>query len=216
MLLAPGATHDSGGGGPAPAPSVAPSVAPGVVPLPGACPPDPCSDIPSATPPPISATATTAQAAASGTPTVAATGTPTVAATGTPTVAATGTPNRAPTGPPLTCVTPGPSDTVKLCVSQPFGDGDTVYVIHGSGFAPGTRITVRLSGVGVSPDHPVADAQGTFNYAIDQGHLFFRGPITPGAYTVVVTATDGQTASTSFLVNGLASGQPPGGPPGSP
>ena len=118
--------------------------------------------------------------------------------------------------PPLTCLAPGGSSTVKLCVSQPYGDGDTVYVIHGSGFTPGTRITVRLSGVGVSPDRPVADAQGTFNYAIDQGHHFFRGAITPGAYTVVVTASDGQTASTSFLVNGLASGQPPGGPPGSP
>ena len=49
------------------------------------------------------------------------------AAGGTPTGAATGTPNGATTGTPLTCVTPGPSDTVKLCVSQPLGDGDTVY-----------------------------------------------------------------------------------------
>jgi serine/threonine protein kinase len=118
--------------------------------------------------------------------------------------------------PPLSCLNPGSSSTVQLCVSQPYGDGDTVYVVHGSGFTPGARITVRLVGVGVSPDRPVADAQGTFNYAIDQGHHFFRGAITPGAYTVVVTASDGQTASTSFLVNGLASGRPPGGPPGSP
>jgi len=118
--------------------------------------------------------------------------------------------------PPLSCLAPGSSSTVGLCVSQPYGDGNTVYVIHGSGFTPGTRITVRLDGVGVSPDHPVTDAQGTFNYAIDQGHLFFRGPIRPGAYTVVVTASDGRTASSSFVVNGLASGQPPGGPPGSP
>jgi hypothetical protein len=113
-------------------------------------------------------------------------------------------------------VTPGRSDITKLCVSQPMGDGDTVYVIHGSGFTPGTRITVRLVGVGVSPDRPVADVEGTFAYAIDQGHHFFRGPIKPGNYTVVVTASDGLTASTSFFVNGLVSGQPPGGPPGSP
>ena len=39
-------------------------------------------------------------------------------------------------------------------------------------FAP---VTVKLVGVGVSPDHPVADMQGTFNYAIDQGHYFFNG-----------------------------------------
>ena len=41
-------------------------------------------------------------------------------------------------------------------------------------------VTVTLVGVGASPDHPVTDLEGTFNYAIDQGHRHilghFRGP----------------------------------------
>ena len=104
-----------------------------------------------------------------------------------------------------------------MCVSQPYGDGDTVYVIHGNGFAPFMPVTVRLVGVGVSAYHPLTDMQGTFNYAIDQGHYFFRGPIPPRTYTVVVTAPGGRTASASFQVHPPAAGQPlPGAPPGSP
>jgi len=53
----------------------------------------------------------------------------------------------------------------------------------------------------------VADLQGTFNYAIDQGHRFFRGPIPPGTYSVVVTGSGGRSARASFLVN------QPGPPP---
>ncbi|HMD93429.1 MAG TPA: serine/threonine-protein kinase [Trebonia sp.] len=122
-------------------------------------------------------------------------------------------------GPPpssSSCTSPGQSSMPQVCVSQPYGDGDTVYVIHGSGFPPFSPVTVRLVGVGVSADHPVADMQGTFNYAIDQGHYFFRGPIPPKTYIVEVTGSGGRTASVSFVVHPPAAGQPPGGSPGSP
>jgi hypothetical protein len=99
-------------------------------------------------------------------------------------------------------------------VSQPFGDGDTVFIIHGTGFRRFVTVKVTLVGVGVSPDHPVTDLQGAFNYAIDQGHRFFSGPIPPGDYKVVVTASGEHSASASFQVNSAANGGPPGLPPG--
>jgi Protein kinase domain len=116
---------------------------------------------------------------------------------------------------PPPCPPPALSSTPQLCVSQPYGDSDTVYVIHGSGFVPGTPVTVRLLGVGVSPERPVADRQGTFNYAIDQGHYFFRGAIRPGTYSAVVTAPGGRSARASFRVYPAGSGPPPA-PPGAP
>jgi hypothetical protein len=115
--------------------------------------------------------------------------------------------------PPPSCTANVSGTTPELCVSQPYGDGNTVYVIHGSGFPPLMPVTVRLDGVGVSPDRPMADLQGTFSYAIDQGHLFFRGPIPPGNYQVVVTASSGRSASASFTVNKGATVGPPPGPP---
>ncbi len=108
---------------------------------------------------------------------------------------------------PSSCTTPVASSTPQLCVSQPFGDGNTAFVIHGSGFLPLTSVTIQLAGVGASPDHPVADQLGTFNYAIDQGHRFFRGVFPPGTYSVVVTGSGGRSARASFLVN------QPGPPP---
>ena len=115
---------------------------------------------------------------------------------------------------PPPCTNPAASSAPQLCVSQPYGDTKTVYVIHGSGFVPDTPVTVRLAGVGVSPDHPVADRQGTFNYAIDQGHYFFRDAIPPGTYSAVVTAPGGRSASASFRVYpvGSAPSSPPPGP----
>ena len=108
------------------------------------------------------------------------------------------------------CTTQATGTSPEICVSQPFGDGDTVYVIHGVGFRPFAPVTVELAGVGVSPDHPVTDLQGTFNYAVDQGHRFFHGPIPPGTYRVTATASGGPSASASFRVN-PANGRPPPG-----
>jgi len=92
-----------------------------------------------------------------------------------------------------------------------------VFVIHGNGFAVFKRVTVRIVGVGVLREGPLADLQGTFNYAIDQGHEFFTGSIPAGTYKVVVTGPGGRSASTSFRVSDADSsvGSSPG-PPGGP
>jgi hypothetical protein len=116
------------------------------------------------------------------------------------------------------CTIPVARTTPDLCVSQPFGDSDTVFVVHGNGFLPFTPITVNLVGVGSSRDRPLTDLQGSFNYAIDQGHYFFRGSIPPGTYSVLVTGSGGRSATISFTVHPPAPGPPPSGspPPGYP
>lgn len=121
--------------------------------------------------------------------------------------------------PPASCTPQAPDTTPELCVSQPYGDGDTVYVIRGSGFRPFTPVTVKLVGAGtsaVSPDRPVTDLRGTFNYAIDQGHRFFRTTIPPGVYQVVASAPGGHSANATFRVNPARPGGLPPGQPGQP
>jgi hypothetical protein len=54
------------------------------------------------------------------------------------------------------------------------------------------------------------DGRGTFNYAINQNHEFFRGPLPPGIYQIVVTESGGPQKRTSFRV------VVPPGPPGRP
>ncbi len=88
----------------------------------------------------------------------------------------------------------------ELAVAQPFGDGDTVFVVHGSGFVPLTQVQVHLAGHGVARFRPTVDRAGTFNYAIDQGHVFFAGPIPAGRYHVLVTGAQGRRATASFSV----------------
>jgi serine/threonine protein kinase len=124
--------------------------------------------------------------------------------------------------PPSTLPT-GTSSTPRLVLSQPYGDGVTGYVIHGMGFIPDTTVNVSLAGHGTSSWHPTADSVGTFNYTIDQGHLFFRHNIPAGTYQVLVTGPGGRRASTRFEVHppprkpatpppgALSTGQPPGG-----
>jgi hypothetical protein len=115
--------------------------------------------------------------------------------------------------PPSLCSGQATSRTPELCASQPYGDGDTVFVVHGSGFRPFETITVSLAMAGgtlrASSEHPVVDLQGTFNYAVDQGHLFFSGAMPAGDYRVVATEAGGLSASVTFQVNSAASGGPP-------
>ena len=100
----------------------------------------------------------------------------------------------------------GLSATPELEVNQPFGDGNTGFVLHGSGWQPGRAVTVTLVGRGASPYRPVADQQGTFNYTINEAHEFFRGPIPPGHYDVVVSQSGVARLHVPFDV-----GQPPPG-----
>jgi serine/threonine protein kinase len=101
-------------------------------------------------------------------------------------------------------------------VLQLFGDGVTGFVVHGVNWPPGSLLSVQVAGHGVSPDRPAADLVGTFNYTIDQGHVFFKGLIPPGRYRVIVTGLGGRRASTNFIVNPPGAPPPGGaGPPGS-
>jgi serine/threonine protein kinase len=113
-----------------------------------------------------------------------------------------------PTAPPT-----GTSSTPKLALGQPMGDGVTGYVIHGMGFIPGTTVSVSLAGHGTSAWHPVVDPKGTFNYTIDQGHLFFAHDIPIGNYVIVVTGPGGRRATARFVVSSPPPSPPPSGPP---
>jgi serine/threonine protein kinase len=119
-------------------------------------------------------------------------------------------------GPPSAPALPGPlpsgtSTKPKLAMGQYYGDGDTEFVVHGSGFVPLTQVQVHLIGHGAAPFRPTADQRGTFNYAIDQGHVFFAGPIPAGTYHVLVTGARGRRATASFQVHPLL--PPPAGRP---
>jgi len=85
-------------------------------------------------------------------------------------------------------------------VSQPTGDGDTVFVIRGQWWPVGKQVTVTLVGVGTSPVHPIADHGGTFNYAVNQDHEFFAGVLPAGIYTVRVSDAGGASAQARFQV----------------
>jgi len=112
--------------------------------------------------------------------------------------------------PPPGAVVPLPGETPSvisltqagrfIALSQAVGDGETGFVIHGGNWPPGEILTVVLVGVGQSPDHPVADRAGTFNYTINQAGEFFRHQIPPGTYTVQVTGEGGRRATARFRV----------------
>ncbi len=121
----------------------------------------------------------------------------------------------------------GTSTTPKLTLGQAYGDGNTGFQVHGSGFAPGTRVVVSIAGSGSTPlrqvstppkDEPVTDPKGTFNYTIDQGHVFFPGEIPDGTYHVVArdARSRQQATSSEFRVAAAPSGPPSGPPPTAP
>lgn len=87
-----------------------------------------------------------------------------------------------------------------VALSQPTGDGSTGFVVHGGYWPPGSQLTISLAGVGPSPDHPVIDSYGNFNYTINQAHEFFAGEMPAGTYTVQVTGPHGLRASARFRV----------------
>ena len=110
-----------------------------------------------------------------------------------------GPPPRSGLGPAIGQLTTNPGVPV-IAVSQPTGDSDTGFVIRGQSWPPGKPVTIDLLGVRVSPIHPLADKQGTFNYVINQDHEFFPGGLPDRIYTVRVTGTNGATATAKFEV----------------
>jgi hypothetical protein len=91
------------------------------------------------------------------------------------------------------------------------GDGYTGFVIHGVNFPPGAQVTITLLGIGPSRVKEVVDPRGTFNYTIDQGHVFFAGPIPIGTYHVVASVPDGKQAEATFNVMPAPGAGPPVG-----
>jgi serine/threonine protein kinase len=113
-------------------------------------------------------------------------------------------PGGGPGGAPGVDATARPSGPPHIALNQDFGDGNTTFVIHGSGLRPGRKVTVRLDGGRASPATPVVDFAGTFNYVINQSHEFFAGKIPPGRHRVMVTvAGAGRPMDAEFTVNKL-------------
>jgi hypothetical protein len=93
-----------------------------------------------------------------------------------------------------------PTGRPEIVVNQPMGDANTVFVVHGRGWTPGSQVTIALVGGRQSPRMPVVDMKGTFNYAINQEREFFSGPIPPGNHTVVAAGSGGVKREVSFFV----------------
>ena len=89
-----------------------------------------------------------------------------------------------------------------IALSQPTGDSNTGFVVHGGYWPPGHPVTIELLGHGAAPVPPIADRQGTFNYVINQDHEFFTDGLPAGIYTVRAVAAGGRSASARFEVIG--------------
>lgn len=105
-----------------------------------------------------------------------------------------------PPGGPFESLATAPPGIPAIGVSQPTGDGDTTFIIRGQWWPAGKTVTVTLVGVGTSPVHPIADHDGSFNYAVNQDHEFFAGSLPAGVYTLRVTDAAGASAEARFEV----------------
>jgi len=123
-----------------------------------------------------------------------------------------------PPPPPTACrssaqVSRGP----MLCMVQAAGEPGSTFVVHGTGFAPRTPVTVAITGVGPPPASanimqktatikPVTAQDGTFSFTVNR---LFPGPFPLGMFTVEVVSSRGDQASTQFLV--IPGSAPPAG-----
>jgi hypothetical protein len=94
-----------------------------------------------------------------------------------------------------------PGGSAQIEVNQPMGDGYTVFVVHGRGWPVGQPVTVALNGTSSRLLPPKADMAGTFNYAINQAHEFYRDVLPPGIYRVTAAGAGGRHAQVSFEVH---------------
>jgi len=105
-----------------------------------------------------------------------------------------------PTGPPPSSFPTLSGSRPGIGVIQPIGDGNTGFVVHGAGWPPRSTVTLALAGRGNASVRLVVDGAGSFNYTIDQGHVFYPGAIPLGMHEVVVTG-DGRRLTTVFQVH---------------
>jgi hypothetical protein len=119
-----------------------------------------------------------------------------------------------PLGPPP-CSPQNRSGAPAVCVSQPWGDGETGYVLHGVGFSADARVSVSVAESHAAPGQLTTDASGTFNYTLDQEHHFFAGPLPVGTYhcTASEPGQHGATATFRVYPAGHVPAQPPPPPP---
>jgi len=113
-----------------------------------------------------------------------------------------------PNAPPPSSFPPLSGGRPGVEMIQPAGDGETGFVVHGAGWPPRSTVTLTLADRGGVSARQVVDGAGSFNYTIDQGHVFYPGPIPTGRHEVVVTG-DGRRLSAVFQVMP----PPPRGPP---
>jgi len=118
-----------------------------------------------------------------------------------PNPAALGFPPPPSSFPPLSGSRPG------IGMIQPVGDGNTGFVVHGAGWPPRSSVTLALADRGNASVRLVVDGAGSFNYTIDQGHVFYPGPIPAGNH-VVVASGDGRRLTTAFQVHPPPVGAP--------
>jgi serine/threonine protein kinase len=114
-----------------------------------------------------------------------------------------------PPPPPTACRSSAQvSSGAMVCMVQSAGEPSSTFVVHGSGFAPGTPVTVAIAGVGPPPAQanvlqktatvkPVTGPDGTFSFTVNQ---LFPSPYPLGLFTVKVTGSGGAEASTQFIV----------------
>jgi hypothetical protein len=117
-------------------------------------------------------------------------------------------PGGPPPAPATVCGTAAakPGSGPALCmVGQSQGQADAAFVVRGTGFDPGTAVTVTLTGVGIENNpildttsrvKPVVGPDGTFSFAISR---VYRGSLQLGEYAVNVRDA-GRRASTEFMV----------------
>ena len=91
----------------------------------------------------------------------------------------------------------------QVTLNQTFGDGNSTFVVHGSGLKAGRKVSIRLDSGRVSPQMPVVDFGGTFNYVINQSHEFYAGKIPPGSHRVTVSVAGVPAMGAAFTINNL-------------
>jgi hypothetical protein len=112
-----------------------------------------------------------------------------------------------PTGPPPSSFPPLSGSRPGIKMIQPAGDGNTGFVVHGAGWPPRSTVTLTLAGRRGTSVRLVADDAGSFNYTIDQGHVFYPGLIPAGRHEVVVSG-DRRRLTAVFQVRPPSAGPP--------